>query len=181
MKKLLFLIPFVLFSCKKDIVVSENTIKSEDSSDATKNPSDSTVLTLSDENRDSMINNAPATKEVLRRGIMREKQGDEIIRIADAEMLPFNIGEEFTEDNQSFILKIQNFSGKQISADVKPQFEDQNIRINGIKLPNGKTDGPFGKELEDYTVPQNGEVWLIIGKSNMASGNSKGNFSVSVE
>lgn len=177
MKKLLFIIPLVIFSCKKESAISETASKDslENVEKVQKISKDSIAK------RDSAINNSPITKEVLRTGVMREVEGNKIIRIADAEQLPFNIGEEFTGDNQEFILKIKNFAKDNISASIKPENSDMNIRINQIKLPNGDYDGPFGREISNYEVPQKGEVWLLVGKSNMASGETKGNFTVSVE
>jgi len=131
--------------------------------------------------RDSIIQNSAAGKKVMNEGIMRDDEGNQIIRVADAAQLPFSLGDEFTAENQTFILKIKNYKNPKISAAVKPKNKEMNIRINQIKLPNGDYDGPFGRELKDYEVPEKGEVWLIIGKSNMASGEAKGDFTVSVE
>ncbi len=178
MKKILFLLPFLILSCKKEsaevqqnnmdstqVVTQENTVEAVDSVPET----------------DSAISSSPVVKEVLREGVNRETEGKKIIRNAIAEQLPFQIGEEFTEDGQEFILKIQNFSNSEISASIIPDHDMQNIRINQIRLPNGETDGPFGREIFSYRIPQKGEVWLVIGKSNMASGETKGRFSVAVE
>ena len=60
--------------------------------------------------KDSVINNAPKTKEVLEKGVMREENDRVIIRIADGERLPFTIGEKFTEAHDKLILKITNFN-----------------------------------------------------------------------
>ncbi len=177
MKKLLILIALIVISCKKESAVTENV--QEDSLTKIEVPVEPKLDSAAI--KDSMINNSPKTKEVLRTGVMREVEGNKIIRIADAEQLPFNIGEEFTEDGQEFILKIKNFAKDNVSASVKPKNDQQNIRINQIKLPNGAFDGPFGREISNYEVPDKGEVWLLIGRSNMASGESKGSFSVSVE
>lgn len=181
MKKSLILIPLIILSCKKEAsVTGTQTEKNPDSLIRSEDP----YLPLEDSSearKDSIINNAPATKEVLRTGVMRDIEGNKIIRIADAEQLPFTIGEEFDKDDQEFILKIQNFSNGQISAEVKPENDRQNIRINQIKLPDGSYDGPFGRKIENYRIPENGEVWLIIGKSNMASGETGGSFSVTVQ
>jgi hypothetical protein len=178
MKKSFFLIPLIIFSCTKETAVTEQ--KSMDTAqtvieEPAVHPEDSEKL------RDSIINNAPVTQEVLREGVMREEEGKKIVRIADAEVLPFNIGEQFTESGQEFVLKIENFAKDKISVTLKPENEQQNIRINQIKLPDGKLDGPFGREIKDYEVPEKGEVWIVIGRSNMASGEDKGHFSVSVK
>ena len=52
-----------------------------------------------------------------------------------------------------------------------------NIRFNQIKLANGDYDGPFGREIS-YDIKQKGEIWLIVSKSNMASGETKGKFEI---
>ncbi|SEW38377.1 hypothetical protein SAMN05421841_2458 [Chryseobacterium wanjuense] len=179
MKKSLLLIPLIMISCKKDPEVLET--QNKDSVAVTEQPApaekvDSAAL----RKKDSIINNAPKTKEVLRKGVMRSTKDGQIIRTADAEQLPFTLGEEFTKDDQEFILKITDFNKPNIKAKISTKEKDFNIRFNQIKLPNGDYDGPFGREIS-YDVKDKGEVWLIIGKSNMASGNTKGSFTVSVE
>ena len=179
MKKSLLLIPLIIVACKKDPNISET--QKQDSIMVTEQPAptektDSAALRM----KDSIINNAPKTKEVLRTGVMRNVKDGQIIRTADAEQLPFTLGEEFTKDNQEFILKITGFDKPNIKANISTKEKDFNIRFNQIKLPNGDYDGPFGREIS-YDIKGKGEVWLIIGKSNMASGNTKGSFTVSVE
>jgi len=179
MKKSLLLIPLIIVSCKKEPAVSE--ISDKDSSVATEQPAssiriDSAALRM----KDSVINNAPKTKEVLKTGVMRDIKEGKITRTVDAEQLPVTLGEEFTEDGQEFTLKITGFSKPHIKAKISTNQKDFNIRFNQIRLPNGDYDGPFGREIT-YDVKEKGEVWLIIGKSNMASGNTKGSFTVSIE
>ncbi len=179
MKKSLLLIPLIIISCKKDPGTLE--IQNKDSMSVSEQPdsamkTDSAALRM----KDSIINNAPKTKEVLRTGVMRTVKDGQIIRTADAEQLPFTLGEEFTKDGQEFILKITNFDKPNIKAKISTNEKDFNIRFNQIKLPNGDYDGPFSREIT-YDIKEKGEVWLIIGKSNMASGNTKGNFTVSIE
>lgn len=179
MKKSLLLIPLIIVSCKKEPAVSE--ISDKDSSVVTEQPAssirtDSAVLRM----KDSVINNAPKTKEVLKTGVMRDVKEGKITRTVDAEQLPVTLGEEFTEDGQEFTLKITGFSKPGIKAKISTNQKDFNIRFNQISLPNGDYDGPFGREIT-YDIKEKGEVWLIIGKSNMASGNTKGSFTVSVE
>lgn len=179
MKKSLLLIPLIIISCKKEPAVTEASIK--DSTIVTEMPdsvykTDSAAL----RKKDSIINNAPATKEVLRKGVMRNEKERQIIRTADASQLPFTLGEVFTKDDQELVLKLTNFDQSNIKARISTKEKDFNIRFNQIKLPNGDYDGPFGRDIS-YEIPGKGEVWLIIGKSNMASGNTKGHFTVSVE
>lgn len=179
MKKSLLLIPLMMISCKKEpkITATQNRdsiVVSEEASPVEK--ADSAAVKM----KDSVINNAPKTKEVLRKGVMREVKDGQIIRVADAAQLPFKLGEEFTKDGQEFILKITNFNKQTLRAKISTDVKDFNIRFNQIKLPNGDYDGPFGREIT-YDVKGKGEVWLIVGKSNMASGNTNGSFTVSVE
>lgn len=179
MKKSLLLIPLIIISCKKDPAVTD--VSQKDSAIVTEMPdsvykADSSAL----RKKDSIINNAPATKDVLRKGVMRSEKEGQIVRTADASQLPFTLGEEFKNDDQEMILKLTNFEQSTIKAKISTKEKDFNIRFNQIKLPNGNYDGPFGRELT-YEIPEKGEVWLIIGKSNMASGNTKGHFTVSIE
>ncbi|UKB84580.1 hypothetical protein LF887_02690 [Chryseobacterium sp. MEBOG06] len=179
MKKCLLLIPLIIVSCKKEPAVT--TTSDKDSTIVTEMPDsvykrDSVAL----RKKDSIINNAPATKEVLRKGVMRSDKEGQIIRTADASQLPFTLGEEFKSDGQELILKLTHYDKPSIKAKISTNEKDFNIRFNQIKLPNGDYDGPFSRDIT-YETPGKGEVWLIIGKSNMASGNTKGHFTVSVE
>lgn len=179
MKKYFMLFPLLIISCKKEPKIPEkqdmdSTVVTEQTPPVEK--TDSAALRI----KDSIVNNAPKTKEVLRRGVMRTEDDEKIIRTADADQLPFTVGETISKDNQEFILKITNFNKSTLKAKITKKEKDFNIRFNQIRLPNGDYDGPFGTELT-YDVKGKGEVWLIIGKSNMASGNTKGNFTVSVE
>lgn len=165
MKKLLLLAPIILWSCNKSDSVKESTSIVD-------------ILQQRPVERDSateVINEVPMGRQ----GMMREVEGNKIIRTADAQQIPFNIGEEFTEEYQQFIVKIKNFKQKTISGEVTPENAEMNIRFNQIKLPDGTFDVLFGRQIS-YTAKNDGELWLIIGKSNMASGETKGKFSVFV-
>jgi len=169
----------MILSCKKDVPVSETTNK--DSVAVSDQPAtDSSTESAEARERDSVINNAPVTKEVLRTGVAREEKDRVIVRLADGERLPFTIGEEFTEKHDKLILKISNFNKPKITAKISTKQQDFNIRFNQIQLPDGKMDGPFMREIT-YDVPKPGEVWLIIGKNLMADGKTTGSFSVTVE
>lgn len=175
MKKSLLFIPLLLLSCKKE--APPVTVPDKDSAVVTEMPdsavkSDSAVLT-----RDSVTRNVPAGG---RKGIMREEKDGQIIRTADASQLPFALGEEFTKEGQELVLKLRNYKKTDLKATITTNQKDFNIRFNQIRLPNGSYDGPFGRDIT-YKIPEKGEVWLIIGKSNMASGNTKGSFMVNVE
>jgi len=168
-----------LTSCQKEkheTVTQTNDSIIVDEQAVNQNPKDSVAV----KTKDSVINNAPKTKEVLENGVMREEKDRVIVRMADGERLPFTIGEKFTPDHDKLILKITNFKKSSISATIKVKDKNQNIRFNQIKMPDGSMDGPFGKELS-HEVKGTGELWLIIGKNNMADGITTGDFSVTVE
>lgn len=112
---------------------------------------------------------------------IRTIEADTITVETDASEFPLKIDDRFTNENQFFVLKIKNVEAGKISVIVQPKNDKMNIRINQIKLPNGEFDGPFGRDMKEYPIPEKGEVWLRIGKSNMASGAAAGNFSLQVE
>ncbi|KMQ70354.1 hypothetical protein [Chryseobacterium koreense] len=170
MKKLLLIIPLLLFSCDKKEAVGQNDVK-EDS-----------VVTIPENNPDT-VNEAmvPIEKQEPKpSNTFRVVEGDKIIKTINGEMIPLKIQDEFTKDNQQYVLKIKNFSNKRIEGKIEPESSEMNIRFNQIKLANGDLDGPFGRDIS-YDIQKTGEIWLIIGKSNMASGDAKGKFSVSIK
>ena len=115
-----------------------------------------------------------------RRGAMRTVEGNKIIRTVDASQLPFTIGEEFTDENQQFILVIKNFNKPTLSAKINTVEKGRNLRINQIILPDGSADGPFSREMK-YTKKQSGTYKIVFGKNLMAEGKLAGNISVTVE
>lgn len=129
--------------------------------------------------QDSLIANSGVVERVLEEGINRSEEKNEIVRTADGSMIPFSIGDQFTDDNQKFILKINNVKKPQLKIAVESR-EPMNIRINQIKKPDGSFDGPFGKTLTMNTKQQ-GEYWIILAKSNMAGGNAKGHFTINIK
>jgi len=172
MKKLLFIIPFVLFSCKKESTGTE--MKSLDSA---------TIRQNSVTKADSVIkNDAGITDTITTKYIESptEEKGNVLIKSVNGSHFPIVVQEEFTKDHDKLILKISNYSKPQLKAKILTNEKDFNIRFNQIKLPDGNLDGPFGRELT-YDIPGKGEVWLIIGKNNMADGKITGAFSVKVE
>ena len=178
MKKLLVLLPLIIVACKEDKITTETA--SKDSLQITED-SINTVVVDSVALRDSLINNAPKTKEVLKNGVMRSDVEGEIVRDLDASMLPIKMVEEISSENQRLVLNVANFSGKKINVKVNPEKPQMNIRVNQIILPNGVQDGPFGKEVQNYQVPEKGKIQIIIAKSTMASGDATGHFTVEIE
>jgi hypothetical protein len=170
----LLLFSLLLMSCKKD--ATTNTVSENKDSVAFKNQMSTKDSML---NQDSLIANSSAVEKVLDKGINRDVDKNEIVRTADASMLPFEIGDEFTDETQKFKLKLANVSQSKLKISIETR-NSMNIRINQIKKPDGSFDGPFGQALI-LNTPQKGEYWIIIGKDLMADGGEKGHFSVKVE
>lgn len=176
MKKLLLILPLLIISCQKKEVISENGIKS-----------DSVILsdqTVIDNKIDSAANgivaidDLNATKATFK--TFRIVDGDSIVKTINADMIPLTITDEFTRKVQKMVLKIKNFDRAKIVGTITPENPPMNIRFNQIKLANGDYDGPFGREL-NYEIKEKGEIWLIIAKSNMASGDASGKFKIRIE
>lgn len=176
MKIALFIIPLFLLNCtKKDSDSKMITIDSTGISDQ------SYVENVNDSSSKGVI--FPSDAELDKKEMaktFRVIDGDSIIKTINGDMIPLTISDEFTTDRQLFILKIKNFTGNKITGIIKPENAEMNIRFNQIKLPNGEFDGPFGQEII-YDVREKGEVWLLIGKSLMASGKAKGKFTISLK
>ncbi|QOW10847.1 hypothetical protein Q73A0000_11010 [Kaistella flava (ex Peng et al. 2021)] len=175
MKKLLVILPLLLMSCTKKEAVSENTAKHDS-------------VILSDDNIDNKMDSAAngnvsidennALKESFKTS--RIIEGNKIIKTIQADMIPLTIADEFTKPDQQMVLKIENFTGKKIDGKITPENPQMNIRFNQIKLAKGDYDGPFGRDI-NYDIKENGEIWLLIGKSNMASGDTKGKFTINLK
>lgn len=174
MKKLILFIPFLVIACKKDNTATLSNKKADSTILAPKTVPEKTPV-----NKDSLIANSTEVKKVLDEGVNREVNKNEIVRTADASMLPFTIGDQFTNDTQKFILKIKNVSKAKLKISVESR-NPMNIRIEQIKRPDGSFDGPWGRTL-NLETPQKGEYWIMLGKNLMADGTGKGHFSLKVE
>ncbi|REC53808.1 hypothetical protein DRF62_12200 [Chryseobacterium piscium] len=108
------------------------------------------------------------------------KQNGETVKLVDGEKLPSTLEFEFTDKIQKAVVRIANYKKDQLKADIVPESNNMNIRFNQIKTPDGKYDGPFGREIS-YKISSKGEVWLMIGKNLMADGENTGRFSVRIE
>lgn len=151
---------FMLFSCHKNEQAGHLTNQKEEVPE---------VPGLTDAGRDSA--------QTTQNNAFRYVEGRTIIKIINGDMLPLSLEENFTNSDQQYIIKIKNFQGGEISGKVIPENPQMNIRFNQIKKADGGYDGPFGREIS-YSVESPGEIWLILGKSNMASGNATGPFVV---
>lgn len=172
-KSILLIIPLMILSCKKEAVVSDMAQK--DSLVVNELPTPQSRLDSANMPKsDSLIKKDSVNKELVR------EEKDKVIIITKDGSSSFKIDEEFTDKHDKLILKIVNFNKSKITAKITTKQQDFNIRFNQIKLPDGKMDGPFMREIT-YNVPASGELWLIIGKNNMADGKTTGSFSVNVE
>lgn len=70
--------------------------------------------------------------------------------------------------------------GKQLTATILPADSLANIRINQIFTPDGKADGPFGRELK-HAIKQQGTYKLIISENMMQGDEWKGEFTLTVK
>ncbi len=72
--------------------------------------------------------------------------------------------------------------GDSLTAQIVPDDDTANIRINQIYIPVGKTgkyDGPFSRSIS-YPITVKGDYMLIIGENLMAEADWKGNFTCNV-
>lgn len=69
--------------------------------------------------------------------------------------------------------------GKQLTVSIAPEDAVANVRINQIFTPDGKADGPFGKELK-RAIKQRGTYKIIIGEDLMQGDEWKGRFLLTV-
>lgn len=160
MKKMSLLILLVIISCQKE----QN-------------------ITAQHTNRDSTGNQNRSQKESGAIKVIENKpvmNKDEIIRTVDASEIPFILNENFTKNGQWLTLKITNYNKPYLKANIITKEKDLNIRIGGIRLPDGNEDGPFSDKVS-YEIKSKGEVWLSVGRNNMAEGKSTGSFSIKVE
>src|SRR5690606_19881934 len=104
-------------------------------------------------------------------------EGNKIIKTIKGDMIPLVVQDEFKNADQQFILKIKNLKPSKIVVKVIPSDPQMNIRINQIRLANGAYDGPFSRE-STFDIKEEGDFWLMVGKSNMASEPATGKFSV---
>ncbi|WBV59766.1 hypothetical protein PFY12_11935 [Chryseobacterium camelliae] len=172
MKKLLFVIPVIVLSCKKETKDIEiKTIDSVTLKQKSENTIDSVVKKEDAKITDTITPEDRATTE---------ENGRVLVKTVDGSRFPIVLQEEFTKEHDKLIIKISNYSKPELKARIVTKQNDFNIRFNQIKLPDGMMDGPFGREIT-YKIPTKGEVWLIIGKNNMADGKITGVFSVNIE
>ena len=70
-------------------------------------------------------------------------------------------------------------SGKMIHAMLVVKSDSANIRIDQIEMPDGKFDGPFGREMH-HEIKMPGVYKIIVGENMMAEGKWTGDFLIKV-
>jgi len=71
--------------------------------------------------------------------------------------------------NQHVTVNVPVQDKRQLTASLMPLDSLHNIRFTQLIYPDGKRNGPFGKDISVDT-PQNGQYQLIIAHSLMAEG-----------
>ncbi len=69
---------------------------------------------------------------------------------------------------------------KQLVVAILPEDSIANIRINQIFTPDGKADGPFGRELT-HPVRQQGTYKIVLAENMMQGNEWKGHFKLKVK
>ncbi len=169
-KYVLIIISLLIISCKRE---TSTTDKKTDSIIISEQSANTTQVDSQNLKIDQDTLKTPVNAKI-------EVKNGEIVKVVDGEKLPLLIDEKFTDKNQKLIIKIRNYEKPNLNASILPKNNNMNIRFNQIRTPDGKFDGPFGREIT-YKIPGTGEVWLIIGKNLMADGDFEGEFSVRIE
>ncbi|MGF7230036.1 hypothetical protein [Arachidicoccus sp.] len=106
--------------------------------------------------------------------LTRINNKDSIIHIKiNAHDLPKTIAFSILYRYQKVYVEISAVHSHKIAAQLEVEGKNRNIRFNQIKMPDGSSDGPFGRSIV-YTTRQKGNYTLIIGKDNMADGTLAG-------
>lgn len=175
MKSLILALPLLLVSCNKKEAVSTTTEKIDSLETTVPLPTGQTPESAS---AGYAVVPPPTGGNNVK--AFRVVEGNKITRTINADMIPLTVSDEFTNADQQFIIKILNFDQKNINAAIIPENEMMNVRFNQIKKSDGSFDGPFARTLSQENLSP-GEISLIIGKSQMASGEATGRFKVEIK
>lgn len=94
--------------------------------------------------------------------------------------LPVQIYKTIQNSSQSIRILLTDMESGSLKINVVTSNEDANIRISRIVMPDGSSEGPFGRECK-LDVKQRGDYIIIISKSNMASGSPEGPVYITIE
>ncbi|KUY29895.1 hypothetical protein [Elizabethkingia ursingii] len=102
-------------------------------------------------------------------------RADTLTYEVNLDRLPTKLLLEFKNENQKLLLVLKNSRNRNVSLQIIPASDLQNIRINNILLGNKTINGPLGKQI-DYLMDH--DYSIVIGKSLMASESQIGRFSI---
>ncbi|MCJ8498795.1 hypothetical protein MVI27_11100 [Chryseobacterium salipaludis] len=165
MNKLWLLLPIFLMNCSKNTSSERTDIGSD------------TVQTVPGDTVDQQDVTHKALPSQDTAASHRTEDSTSISRTFSADRLPLTIDETFSYHGQELLLKIQDFKRGKITGTIEPADKEMNIRFNQLRYPDETWDGPFGRDI-NLPVTGKGELWLRIGRSNMASGKDTGSFHV---
>lgn len=83
------------------------------------------------------------------------------------------------DKNQTIYVTFQSEGYKKMYAQLSSRDTLSNIRFSQITMPDGKMDGPFGREMQ-YDLPSDGTYKLSIHENMMAGDPWSGEFKVSI-
>lgn len=86
----------------------------------------------------------------------------------------------YKDKNQTVYIEFKSDDFKKISANLSSADSSANIRFSQIFLPDGTTDGPFGRNME-YILPTDGIYKLSVHENMMAGDPWAGVFKMQIK
>ncbi|MCD2425997.1 hypothetical protein LQ567_24650 [Niabella pedocola] len=87
---------------------------------------------------------------------------------------------DIQKDYQQVHIQVPVAGTRNLAVQLNPEGRERNVRISQIEMPDGKTDGPFGRTMQ-YKTLKKGVYTLIIARSNMADGIVKGPVGITIQ
>lgn len=128
----------------------------------------------------SMTDTIATEKDKIKDSLFNEQKYDTIKMLIQDEKGNYTAIGTIDSIHSKIYVKFTNPIAASLKAAIIPMDGDGNIRFNQILFPDGHSDGPFGKEIEQE-LKQTGEHTLIIGHSQMADGQYQGKFKVDLQ
>lgn len=94
--------------------------------------------------------------------------------------LPVQVYKTISSNSQSLRILLTDVEPGTLKINLTHSDEYANIRISQVIMPDGSSDGPFGRDLK-LNARQKGDYTIIINKSNMASGSQVGDVVITIE
>ena len=161
MKISLIVLLITIFSCNN---VNQNTAKTDS-------------VVLKDDTTEKGID---TTNDKVSDTINTIETNDSVINIKFAkDSISTTVSGKMKGINHPVTVYIPIKQGKQLKAILTTKEPVANIRFNQIFTPDGKADGPFGKELK-RAIHEQGTYKLIISEDMMQGEEFKGSFKLTV-